>query len=64
MHQPQLQWSVGDGSVLRCFRLDCSLCTSVMMSSTGRPAGQEDGADCANTAAHKTTTDAASLTCT
>jgi hypothetical protein len=41
---------------LRCFLLDCCLCTSVIMSSTGRSAGHEGGIDCASIPALSRTT--------
>lgn len=55
-HQPQMQMTSGNGFELRCFLLDCCLCTSVIMSSTGRSAGHEGGADCASIPALRRTT--------
>src|SRR5215471_20478883 len=55
-HQPKMHSTLGNGFALRFFFFDCSLCTSVMMSSTGRSAGHEGGADCASIPALKTTT--------
>src|SRR6476469_8659005 len=55
-HQPQMQMTSGNGFELRCFLFDCCLCTSVMMSSTGRSAGHDGGADCASIPALRTIT--------
>src|SRR5437764_9406184 len=51
-HHAPIHMPSGKGLLLRCFFLDCCLCISAMMSSTGRSAGHEGGADCANIAMH------------
>src|SRR5262249_4968410 len=63
-HHPKMQVTSGNGFELRCFFFDCCLCTSVMMSSTGRSAGHEGGADCASNPALKRTTVTARRTST
>ncbi len=55
-HQPPMQITSGKGFVLRCFLLDCCLCISAMMSSTGRSEGHDGGIDCASIAALRTIT--------
>jgi hypothetical protein len=52
-HHPKMQMLSGNGFETRCFLFDCVLCISATMSSTGRSAGHEDAADCANIPALK-----------
>src|SRR5258708_3628166 len=64
VHHPKMQMTSGKGLGLRCFFLDCCFCSSAMMSSTGRSAGHEGVADCANIPAVTTTTATAHRICT
>src|SRR5436309_10470917 len=62
-HHAPIHTPSGKGLELRCFFLDCCLCISAMMSSTGRSAGHAGGADCANIAMLTPTTATAYRIC-
>jgi hypothetical protein len=63
-HHPHMQILSGNGFELREVFLDCCLCISAIMSSTGRSAGHDGGTDCATMLALRISTATAQRTFT